>query len=183
MANFDIAVEKTLAHEGGYVNDPADPGGETKYGISKRSYPGEDIKNLTKARAKEIYKRDFWDKVQGDRIPSQESANSVFDMAVNAGPSKALSMAKQALIAIGGTSLYALDQMRGKDFSRAFGQLRISFYRDLVARKPGMKKFLKGWEKRAKNFFNPSSAGLVLTAGAIGLVAWYMLKHQKKGMT
>ncbi len=57
---FNKAVRIILAHEGGYVNHPADPGGETNMGISKRSYPDLDIKNLTVAMAKEIYFRDFW---------------------------------------------------------------------------------------------------------------------------
>ncbi|MBI5843910.1 MAG: hypothetical protein HZB23_04475 [Deltaproteobacteria bacterium] len=48
-----------MAHEGGYVNDPADPGGETRFGISRRAYPNEDIKALTRERAAEIYYRDY----------------------------------------------------------------------------------------------------------------------------
>lgn len=52
MTNFDKAFELLIGHEGGYVNHPSDPGGETKYGISKRSYPREDIRNMTLARAK-----------------------------------------------------------------------------------------------------------------------------------
>ena len=49
---FDQVIDRVLAHEGGYVNDPDDPGGETKYGISKKAYPKIDIKNLTKEEAK-----------------------------------------------------------------------------------------------------------------------------------
>ena len=58
--DFDSAFTKLLGHEGGYVCHKDDPGGETCWGISKRSYPHEDIKNLTQERAKQIYKRDFW---------------------------------------------------------------------------------------------------------------------------
>ncbi|GIW22249.1 MAG: hypothetical protein KatS3mg068_1256 [Candidatus Sericytochromatia bacterium] len=57
MASFDIAISKTLKWEGGYVNDPKYPGGETKFGISKAFYPTLDIKNLTLQKAKEIYKK------------------------------------------------------------------------------------------------------------------------------
>jgi hypothetical protein len=60
--HFERAVAFVLRHEGGYVNDPRDPGGETKYGISKRAYPRLDIKGLTEADAKEIYRRDYWEK-------------------------------------------------------------------------------------------------------------------------
>ncbi len=56
---FAVALEKVLAHENGYVNDPDDPGGETKFGISKRSYANLNIKDLTREQAAEIYYRDF----------------------------------------------------------------------------------------------------------------------------
>lgn len=181
MASFDLAIEKTLKHEGGYVNDPKDPGGETNFGISKRSYPNEDIKGLTKARAKEIYKRDFWSKVSGDKIKSQNAADSVFDMAVNAGPGKALELAKKALAGIGGFTLETLPEGSGDAFARGFGGLRIQFYRNLVARRPQMAKFLKGWEKRANSFFTPKKiGGAVLAIGSIGLVWWLYKKNKQK---
>jgi lysozyme family protein len=53
--SFDAAISFVLSHEGGYSFDENDPGGETRWGISKRSHPNEDIKNLTVDRAKEIY--------------------------------------------------------------------------------------------------------------------------------
>jgi hypothetical protein len=58
--NFDKAFEITVGLEGKYSNDPNDPGGETKYGISKHYHPNEDIYNLTLARAKEIYLNEYW---------------------------------------------------------------------------------------------------------------------------
>lgn len=77
---FDQAVAFVLAEkiEGGYVNDPRDPGGETKFGISKRSYPREDIKALTRDRAITIYKRDYWDKPGCDKLPPK-LAVALFD--------------------------------------------------------------------------------------------------------
>ena len=60
MSNFDRAFRFLIGEEGGYVNDPADPGGETKFGISKRAYPQLDIKSLTLDQAKAIYRRDYW---------------------------------------------------------------------------------------------------------------------------
>jgi lysozyme family protein len=66
---FDQAFTRLLGHEGGYVNNPADPGGETNWGISKRSYPQVDIKALTQQQAKWIYQRDFWDPL-GDAHPA-----------------------------------------------------------------------------------------------------------------
>lgn len=55
MSDFDKAFEIVVGHEGGYTDHPSDPGGETKFGISKRSYPNENIKGLTLERAKQIY--------------------------------------------------------------------------------------------------------------------------------
>lgn len=84
---FNAFVEIIIDHEGGYVNDPDDPGGETKYGISKRAYPELDIANLTKDDAKTIYHRDYWKKVGGPSIAelSPGVALVAFDHAVNAG--------------------------------------------------------------------------------------------------
>jgi lysozyme family protein len=77
-----------LHHEGGYVWNPSDPGGETKYGISKRAYPEIDIVSLTKEDAEEIYKRDYWDRIKGDDLPVG-IACVVMDYAVNSGISRA----------------------------------------------------------------------------------------------
>ena len=68
LTTFDEIIEVTLHHEGGYVHDPKDLGGETNYGIAKRFYPDVDIKNLTKEGAKEIYKKDYWDKNKVDDL-------------------------------------------------------------------------------------------------------------------
>lgn len=85
---FEVAMEHVFQWEGGYVNDPKDPGGETKYGISKRAYPKLDIKNLTKGQAREIYYRDYWKSCRCDELPGP-MALMVFDAAVNQGPSRA----------------------------------------------------------------------------------------------
>lgn len=84
MNNFEIAIERVLGHEGGYVNDPNDPGGETKWGISKRSYPNVDIANLSRADAIHIYKRDFWDVAQLDKLPLSVGYQAL-DFAINSG--------------------------------------------------------------------------------------------------
>ena len=62
---FEEAFTRLIGHDGGYVNHPSDPGGETKFGISKRAYPGEDIAGLTLQHAKNIYYRDYWGKRGG----------------------------------------------------------------------------------------------------------------------
>lgn len=86
--NFLPFAPVLFAHEGGYANDPRDPGGETNFGISKRSYPAENIRAMTKERAQSIYKRDYWDKIKGDQLPSGVDV-VVFDAAVNSGVSRA----------------------------------------------------------------------------------------------
>ncbi len=93
--DFDQAFERLLGHEGGYVFDRRDPGGETKFGISKRSYPGEDIANLTVERAKAIYRRDFWGRAGCDALPDAVKFD-VFDMSVNSGVSAAVKALQKA---------------------------------------------------------------------------------------
>lgn len=98
MGDFNRAVEFVLSDriEGGYVNNPKDPGGETKYGISKRAYPKENIKALTRERAIFLYKRDYWDTIGGDSLPSPLDL-VLFDSAVNEGPGTAKKHLAEAL--------------------------------------------------------------------------------------
>jgi lysozyme family protein len=87
--SFDELIERVLAHEGGYVNNPDDPGGETQWGISKRTYPELDIKALTRPEAIEIYRRDFWQRVHGDEL-HPAVAYQALDFAVNSGVETAI---------------------------------------------------------------------------------------------
>lgn len=84
-------ISVVMALEGGYVNDPHDPGGETKFGISKASYPNVDIANLTPAQAQFYYQRDYWNAINGDKLPTPLDLY-VFDAAVNQGVAKAVMM-------------------------------------------------------------------------------------------
>lgn len=126
---FDKALDFTLRWEGGYVNDSSDPGGETKFGISKRAYPNEDIKNLTRERAAEIYKRDYWDGVGCGTHPLGDSV-ALFDSAVNCGVAK--------------TAIWLDTSKNWKDLL----EYRKLYYKRLVEKKPLMTKFLKGWLNR-----------------------------------
>ena len=94
--NFDAAFSHVVDLEGGYSNDPHDPGGETKFGISKRSYPKEDIATLTIQRAKEIYLSDYWNKCRCDELPYPLDYY-VLDAAVNQGVSKAIKMLQEVV--------------------------------------------------------------------------------------
>ena len=81
---FDEIIEEVLKHEGGYVNDPDDAGGETNYGIAKKFNPDVDIKNLTKDGAKEIYYNKYWVPSKADKVPDKLK-HIYFDMVVNFG--------------------------------------------------------------------------------------------------
>jgi len=94
--NFDRSMAEVFAHEGGYSDDPLDPGGETNFGISKRSYPNENIKGMTRERAATIYRRDFWNAVKGDDLPAGLDLVA-FDAAVNSGPSRGAKWLQSAL--------------------------------------------------------------------------------------
>jgi lysozyme family protein len=93
---FDDAFDRLMGHEGSYVNDPNDPGGETHWGISKRSYPSVDIKALTRDGAKAIYLRDFWRRLNADRLPDGV-AFQLFDFAVNSGIETAVRYLQRAV--------------------------------------------------------------------------------------
>lgn len=86
---FDEAFTRLLGHEGGYTVGVGDPGGETKWGVSKRAYPSIDIKALTVEGAKAIYRRDYWDATRCDELPDNVRF-TVFDAAVNSGVSQAI---------------------------------------------------------------------------------------------
>jgi len=108
-ANFDRAFAAVLGTEGGYVNDPRDPGGKTKFGISDRmdgkidgmtdvngdKKPDVTIEMLTLAQAKEIYRREVWEKMRADELPWPLSL-FVFDAAVNQGPGAATALLQKA---------------------------------------------------------------------------------------
>lgn len=154
MADFYKEIDKVLQKEGGYVNDPNDKGGETNFGISKRSFPNIDIKNLTADKAREIYKKNYWDKIKGDEIESQIIAGEVFDMAVNAGIRTSSKMA-QAIIGtladgiIGSKTLEVLNGVDDEKFVLAFKLARVARYTNIANNNPTQRKFLRGWINRA----------------------------------
>ena len=94
--NFDTAFDRLMGHEGGYTEGAGDPGGETNWGISKRSYPDVDIKVLTRDEAKAIYRRDFWERIRADEL-HDGVAFQAFDFAVNSGIETAVRKLQAAL--------------------------------------------------------------------------------------
>lgn len=147
---FSDVIPLLLISEGGYNNDSADPGGETKYGISKRSYPNEDIRGMTKERAAEIYRSDYWNLIQADKLPSW-LRYTVFDFAVNAGVKRAV-VGLQRLAGVkadgivGPKTLEAAKTVSLEEYTN----YRAAYYRDLVKERPRLKKFLDGWLYRTE---------------------------------
>lgn len=93
---WDKAFDLLMINEGGYVNDPNDAGGETKYGISKKAYPNLNIADLTLDEAKAIYFRDYWLKCKCDKLPDCLSV-AVFDYSVNSGIKRAVKTLQSVL--------------------------------------------------------------------------------------
>lgn len=170
MATFEDAIPVILAHEGGWVANPKDPGGETNYGISTLIIeregitneelglpPGRDpgwLKAMTKDAAIGIYKRLFWDKFDYGRINDQTAATKVFDCAVNCGPSRAHVMAQRvAGVAqdgiLGPQSIDAINKLDSKQFVAAFAYAMRNYYTELVERKPSLGVFLSNWLRRS----------------------------------
>ena len=146
--DFDHAFEDLIGHEGGYVDHPDDPGGETKYGISKRSYPGEDIRNMTLERAKEIYRRDFWGPAGCDAVPD-EVKYDVFDTAVNSGVERAIVFLQRATGetedgVLGSRTLQAVQSMPALRLKARFNGVRLRFMTDLRT----WRSFGRGWARR-----------------------------------
>lgn len=151
--SFSSVIEMVLHHEGGYVNHPNDPGGETKYGISKRAYPEIDIANLTEEDAGEIYFKDYWSKIKGEDLP-RGVACVVMDYGVNSGISRASKALQRACGIekgdgiIGPHSLAAVwATVKDKGEKQVIDEVtntRREFIRSLST----YETFGKGWERR-----------------------------------
>lgn len=147
-ANFEACMAEVFKHEGGYVNDPHDPGGETNLGISKRSYPKEDIRNMTRARAAQIYRRDFWDKLRCDELPDGLDLVE-FDAAVNSGPSRGAKWLQQALgVAADGKVGMATIGAAKNTYAPAAVMRAIGFRRAFLKTLPTWERYKNGWNKR-----------------------------------
>ncbi len=163
MARFEVGIDKLLEREGGYVNDPADPGGETKYGITKRDHPNEDIRNLTPARAAQIYHQEYWDPLRLGEIVDDGVAWKIMDMAVNMGRGTAANRAQRTVNYIlpgtplvvdgnlGPASIAAINQCRSRLMLLGLEAYAAARYIELVEspEHPQFDKFADGWLIRA----------------------------------
>ncbi|CBA16246.1 N-acetylmuramidase [Xanthomonas albilineans] len=175
MADFNVFFPTLLRYEGGFVNDPQDPGGATNKGITLATFrlyaksllqvePAlENLRALTDAQAGRIYKTCYWDAVHGDAIALQPLADIVFDFYVNAGNNaikllqRVLNEQQSALQLIddgklGPATLKAVIAADQPDLYMRYKQGRRDYYQRLVAARPTLGKFLKGWLARVEAF-------------------------------
>lgn len=173
MSHFQTAMAFTREWEGGFVNDPIDPGGATKYGISLRflrslepklgdidgdvDVDADDIMSLSPEKAVTIYRSEFWDKMGLDRFKPVISV-PVFDTAVNMGRSRAVKILQETLSSfglmvaadgvIGHQTIYAAEQAKPEAFADRFCMERMATYVRIVKASPALSRFFYGWANR-----------------------------------
>jgi lysozyme family protein len=172
MALFDSALLHTLKSEGGYVNDPQDPGGETFKGIARvhhskwqgwikidllknaQNFPlNLDHDETLNDQVKAFYKTHFWDRIQGDDIQNQDIAESIFDFSVNAGVRTSSKLAQitcgeTADGVIGEATLNKLNVEDPRAFLAVFALSKISRYANICEKRKESRKFFYGWVRR-----------------------------------
>jgi hypothetical protein len=167
--NFEQAFEELMILEGGYVNNPNDPGGETNFGISKRSYPDEDIKNLNLERAREIYYKDYWLPNHYDQIKDNSLAAYIFHNSVNCGVARSHLLLQRAFRACHilpncdvmtfNKEINFIDLLNqleeNNSISLALKSESAAFRRAITVSNPQTLVFEKGWMKRSYNEIIP----------------------------
>lgn len=173
MAEFTKALQLVMAHEGGYGNDPDDPGGETYKGVARKIFSKWDgwikvdiLKRQTGFPANlekdvdlqqdvvDFYRINFWDKMNGDNILNQQVAESIFDFGVNAGVGTSVSLAQMVVQVdpdgvIGPKSIEAINKHDPEHFIAAFTVAKIARYISIVKKRPTSRKYFYGWVCRA----------------------------------
>ncbi len=178
MATFDKAIPFILKQEGGWVNNPNDPGGATNYGVSLRflvDHPevgdfdgdgdvdAEDIKNMTIDDAKKVYQTFWWDKFHYGNIDDQTVATKIFDMSVNMGAKRAHIITQTALNkafslrltvdgVLGPASIHTLNACTDDTEQLLLNNIcdeQYGFYQRLIANNPKLAVFARGWKNRA----------------------------------
>jgi len=173
MADFNTAFQLMINHEGGYVNDPDDPGGETYKGVARKIHSvwiGWHIIDLLKKQSgfpanldknpelqdevTNFYEIQFWNRISGSLIAEQSVANSIFDFAVNAGVPTSASLAQMVSDSpidgvIGPNSVEAINKVPVDHFLASFTVAKIARYINIVKKRPTSQKYFYGWVRRA----------------------------------
>ena len=162
MANFDIAIDLVLKHEGSaYTETPGDRGGATRFGITiptlvdydGKPHDKEDIRALTLRDAKNVYLKQFWTPMCLQQIHDQRLANIIMDQAVLNGK-KPVTLRLQKIVgtapdgAMGPNTTAACNSMNTNNVILAFLAAQTQFYTTLVVNNPPQIKFLRGWQNR-----------------------------------
>ena len=163
--NFKIALAETLSHEGGFANNPKDPGGVTMRGVTKKTWArwtgrnvkdvsDEEMRSLTIDQIMPLYHAWYWQPVRADELPGGLDF-VIFDIAVNSGPVRAVKMLQKAINelgrihirvdgVIGPKTLSAARKINVFDLINEVGNTRLWFYFDLST----FKTFGRGWMSR-----------------------------------
>jgi lysozyme family protein len=150
--NFDQAFDMLLGHEGGYSRNPADPGGETMWGVTRKvalqeGYAG-DMHILPRDFAKEVYRRKYWDAVKADSLPDGVRF-ALFDAAVNSGVTQAVKWLQRSVDVVddgvlGPMTLQAAQRAPALRTAMNINALRLDFMTSL----PTWGAFGRGWARR-----------------------------------
>ncbi|WP_396268094.1 glycoside hydrolase family 108 protein [Ideonella sp.] len=183
MAQFQLFFPTLLRFEGGFVNDPHDPGGATNMGITLATFKRyakpllgvlpslDNLRELTERQAAKIYKVEYWDRTYGDDISLQPLADIVFDFHVNAG-SHAIVCLYQVLNAAGANHAVAptmtpdvvatLEHHDMVQIYTHYKDARRAYYLGLVQQHPALRRYLRGWLARVDAFpvLTPAATGL-----------------------
>lgn len=152
---FENFFNRLIGIEKGYVNDKYDKGGKTKYGISKKSYPDEDIENLTLERAMQIYYMDYYLISNIHKIDDARIAWQIFDFGVTSGPETAVKMVQRIIKAkvdgkVGPETLRKINEFKGLyPLYIYYMSARLKFYISLTDKDETQLRFLLGWILRA----------------------------------
>lgn len=173
--NFDNVLALVLKEEGGFVNDPQDPGGMTNLGVTKRVWEGfvghpvdeAEMRALTPASVGPLYKQNYWDKVHGDDLP-RGLDYAVMDLAVNSGTGRAAKFLQQACGieddgVIGPGTMAAINAANPVDLIDKVCNHRLAFLQSL----PTFAHFGKGWTARVVRV-KATSEQMAQAAGAAG---------------
>lgn len=158
--NFDAAIKVVLEHEGGFVDDPADHGGATNFGITQETLDAylrngvpipAGVRDLTRDEAVDIYRTIYWPPFAG--IESAPVAVVMFDQAVLGGPKSAITR-MQALLGVkadgemGPQTVAAINRSGGDELAFRFVRASHHHYAAIVKNEPSQARFIDGWEDR-----------------------------------
>lgn len=158
MAEFIPAIQYVLTNEGGYSDNPKDPGGATNFGILQRDWPEVKIASITKDQAIAWYQPNYWNKAPYVQLTSQEIATKLLDTHVNCGLATAVKLAQQALGFLpqsidgqmGPMTVAALNKANETAFLATFVTLLTQHYKNLEQKNPDLVEFDRGWTARAE---------------------------------